>query len=669
MELKITKNYQKMVEAAALEIITQLTRKPTSNLMLPSGETAKGLYKILVSAYKKRKVSFAKASFFQLDDIIGSKKSESYSNYLRKRFIDHVNFKEDNLHLFNSLSNTQKKDCETYETTVRKKGIDLCVLGLGENGHIAFNEPGSKENSKTRIATLLKQTIKMKSTNKTIAKKVFTIGISTIMQSKKIIVIANGENKANAIEKAFSLKNFPKYPIAILNKHKNVTIITDKAGSMLYQNNKIFREYDIRGLVEDFSEDFAKRLGQTIIKTTNAKNIVVGKDGRASGNKLLQALIQGIKESGADVLSIGTTSTPVCYFVCKYYNSPGIMVTASHNPKEFNGFKIVKKDGLTIGMGTGLGKMRKAFEKGKFVKTKKRGKTKTVNYFNDYKKHILSFLKYIKNTKIVIDDGNSANGELLKKILQEQKVNIISVKRKKGDIGNPLIESNKKLKAVIKKQKADFGVAYDFDGDRVFFLDEKGKKINNEAIASIISKYLLEKNYYKGTILYDTRSDWIIKDTIRKYGGKAIMTRVGHSTIKALMKKEKALYCGEISGHNYYKDNFYADSALITTIHILSIFSKENKKFSKLVGDYQKNILSGEINFKVKDREAKLNEIKKKIKGGKRNTLDGIRIDYDNWWFNIRPSKSEPFLRLAMGAKTKKLFEQKKKMLTKIISS
>ena len=670
MEIIIKENYQDMCKETAEQVISQLKKKPSSKVMLPSGETAKGLYKILVNKYEKGQISFTKASFFQLDDIIRSKKSESYSNYLKKRFLNKVNFKEENLHLFNSLSNNQKKDCKEYELAIRKKGIDLCVLGLGANGHIAFNEPGSKQNSKTRVTSLLKETQKVKSTTKTTAKKVFTIGISTIMFSKKILVIANGEKKAKAIKKSFNLNNFPKYPIAILNKHKDSTIITDTKGAILYNTKKVFKNYDIRGLIEEeITSDFAERLGQTIVNTTKSKNIIVGRDGRESGEKLLKSLILGIRKSGSNVLTLGKISTPVCYFTSQKYKLPGVIVTASHNPKAFNGFKIVKTDGLTVGMGSGLEKIKKAFEENNFVLKKRKTTIKKLDYFKDYKKHILSFAKDVKKVKIVVDNGNSSDEMLLDKILVNKKVKIYSISIPKKRIGNPLIDSNKELKAKIIKEKADFGVAYDFDGDRVFFFDETGKQIDNELIASLISKYLLTKNKNKGKILWDIRSDWIIKDVIKKNGGKPLVTRPGHSNIKTLMKKEKALYCGEISGHNYYKDNFYADSALITTIHVLSIFSNKNTKFSKLIKPFKKNFLTGEINFKIENRVGKIKEIEKGIKGGKRTKLDGLRVDFKNWWFCVRASNSQPVLRLTMGAKTKRLLKQKKKKITKIISS
>jgi glucosamine-6-phosphate deaminase len=228
MKLIIKNNYDGLCKETANIVIGQIRKKPSSSIMLPSGETAKKMYSILVSAYKKKKVSFKKVKFFQLDDILGAEKKESYSTYLRERFIDKVNIQEKNVFLFDSLSKTPKEDCVNFEKEVRKKGIDLCVLGLGANAHIAFNEPGSKATTKTRIAILDKNTQKVKSSKKTKAKKVFTIGMSTIMISKKIIVMANGEKKSRAIKAIIKNENYLKWPASILNKHKNVTLVVDK---------------------------------------------------------------------------------------------------------------------------------------------------------------------------------------------------------------------------------------------------------------------------------------------------------------------------------------------------------------------------------------------------------------------------------------------------------
>lgn len=224
LKIIVKKNHEEVSKIAKDIVIQTILKKPSASLMLPTGQTAKRMYFLLSKAYQNKEVDFSKASFFQLDDLIGVSKKNSYSNYLRKRFFNKVNFKEENVHLFDSNSKSPKKDCVIFEKKLRKKGVDLAILGLGKNGHIAFNEPGSKKNTKTRVSELSRQTKFVKKSNK----KVFTIGISSILIAKKIFVIATGKEKSKAISQALNNINYIKCPVSILNKHKNSFLLVDK---------------------------------------------------------------------------------------------------------------------------------------------------------------------------------------------------------------------------------------------------------------------------------------------------------------------------------------------------------------------------------------------------------------------------------------------------------
>jgi len=232
---------------------------------------------------------------------------------------------------------------------------------------------------------------------------------------------------------------------------------------------------------------------------------------------------------------------------------------------------------------------------------------------------------------------------------------------------NPLKEENLvELKKKVIEEKADFGIALDGDADRVFFIDEKGETIPSDFITCLIAKEIL-KNKKNEKILYDLRSSWIVKQEVEKLHNKALMCRVGHAFIKQRMRKEKAIFAGELSGHFYFKDNFYTDSGIIAAVKVIELLSKENKKLSELTAPLQKYSASGEINFEVKDKKAKMKELEKLYSDGNVSHLDGIRIDFDDWWFNVRASNTEPLLRLNLEAKTKELMQKKRDEISEII--
>jgi len=310
--------------------------------------------------------------------------------------------------------------------------------------------------------------------------------------------------------------------------------------------------------------------------------------------------------------------------------------------------------------------------KNKFAKPKRKGKLIKKDINMDYKKHILKFIdvKKIKPLKVVIDAGNGMGGEDLELILEKLPLNVIKMYFKPDGSfpnheANPLEEKNlNDIKKRIKEEKADFGIALDGDADRVFFIDENSEVVPADFVTCLIAEEIL--NTSKGKVLYDLRSSWVVKEVIEKNKGKARMSRVGHAFIKEQMRKEKAVFAGELSGHFYFEDNFYTDSGVIAALKVIEIISSKGKKLSEIVKPLKKYYATGEINSSVKDKEGKMKELAS-LYPGKVSWLDGVRIDFEDWWFNVRPSNTEPLLRLNLEAKTKERMEEKRDEVLKLI--
>ncbi len=439
----------------------------------------------------------------------------------------------------------------------------------------------------------------------------------------------------------------------------------------------IFKAYDIRGVYpSELNEEIAYKIGRAFVSFLNIDKVVVSQDMRKSSESLKKELIRGITEQGADVIEIeGFCSTPRSYFACWFLKAPGsVMVTASHNPARYNGFKFTRHEAIPISADTGIKDIEKLVLENRFPESKRTGKVTKIDITADYKKHLFRFFdpSKIKPLKVVIDAGNGMGGKDMELILDSLPLKVTKLYfEPDGSFpnheANPLKEENLvDIKRKIKEEQADFGIALDGDADRVFFIDENAETISSDFITCLIAEDLLKKN--KGeTILYDLRSSWITKETIEKNGGKAVMCRVGHSFIKEQMRKEKAIFAGELSGHFYFRDNFYTDSGVIAALKVIQIISESGKKLSELIRPLKKYFASGEINSEVKDKEGKIKELAERYKDGKVSFLDGIRVEYDDWWFNVRPSNTEPLLRLNLEAKSKELMEKKRDEILAII--
>jgi len=431
----------------------------------------------------------------------------------------------------------------------------------------------------------------------------------------------------------------------------------------------IFKAYDIRGKYPDeINEELSSKLGFAIAKFLGSNKVVIGRDIRKSAPSCTNALQDGILNV-ADVVNLGVVTTPMLHFAIDKFHLPaGVMVTASHNPPEYIGFKICK--GKTpIYEKNGLKKIESMIKKLDLEKLDaKKAVVQEKNILNDYKKHILSFIKKRANLKVVVDTSNGSTGIFFNKIFENLPIKIIPLYfEPDGNFPNhdpnPLKDENiKSASKAVLENKADLGVVFDGDGDRCIFIDEKGKRIPSDIITILLAKEALD-NYKNPTIVYDLRSSWIVKEEIEKLGGIPIRERVGHPFMKQTMRKYNAIVGGEVSGHYYFKENFFNDSGLVTYVKILNYIASEKRKISEIIEPFKKYYSTGEISFFVEDKDTLMSKVEKLFHNGKKDKLDGLTIEFDDWWFNLRKSNTEPLLRLNLEAKSKEVLEKSKKLL------
>jgi len=442
----------------------------------------------------------------------------------------------------------------------------------------------------------------------------------------------------------------------------------------------IFKAYDVRGVYGvDLTEDAVYRIGRAAAIYLNVPLIAVCRDMRISSPQLVAAAIQGITDQGVNVIDCGLTTTDELYFIVGYYNfQAGIMITASHNPKEYNGMKFCRAQAYPISLDTGLADIRDLAIRGEFPEPARKGSVTHLDATDDYIKHALSYIDVskIRPLKVVVDASNGMAGMVMPRVFQHLPAHLIPLYFElDGTFPNhspsPIEPEN--LVALQKKVLevgADFGAAFDGDADRMFPVDEHGHIVDGSMVMLLVSNSILRK-HPGSTILYNLILSKSVPALIERDGGKAIRTRVGHSYIKAEMRKDNAIFGGEHSGHFYFRDNWFADSGLIAFLLILELLSVENKPLSELIKPLDTWVRSGEINTHVNDVQGKLKAIEEHYGKDARSVdhLDGVTIDYGDWWFNVRPSNTEPLLRLNVEAQTRPLMEQKRDELTEFIRS
>jgi phosphomannomutase len=442
-------------------------------------------------------------------------------------------------------------------------------------------------------------------------------------------------------------------------------------------DQKIFKAYDIRGIYPDqLNEDAAWKIGSataTFLRSmlrgydrglANRQSLCVGYDMRSHSKGLADALIRGMNAVGANVINIGMIDTPQIYFAINHLGTcGGVQVTASHNPAQYNGFKISGFEAKPIGADTGLNEIRHIATALLHTRGAMDGGIEKCDLTKEYKEHVLKFLgSKVKPLKIVIDASNGMAGKMVPLVFDDLGIEIIKLNFEHKGVfkhdPNPLVEKNlAQLKNMVKKRKADAGICFDGDADRMMMVDEKGNNISCDLLTALMVPYFL-KNSPGSAVLYDLRSSWVVREEILKAGGVPRRERVGHAFMKRTLRIARAVFGGELSGHFYYRDNFYADSAMITLVHIINILSSSNKPISELIKPLRRYFASGEINFIIDDKDAMMKELKRKFSQGEADDLDGITIQFKDWWFNCRPSNTEPLLRLNVEAKTQELLDK-----------
>ena len=443
---------------------------------------------------------------------------------------------------------------------------------------------------------------------------------------------------------------------------------------------KIFGEYDLRGVYPDtLNEKMAYSIGRAFVKVMKASKVVVGNDIRLSGPSLKEALTKGLTEAGCDVVDIGQCGTEMIYFATFHMETDGgIMVTASHNPKAYNGMKFVGKGAAPISRQGGLNEIEQLMLSEEPVAiAAKPGKIVSYNIMEEYIQHLLSYVdtSVLKPMKLVCNAGNGAAGPVLDKLSQLLPFDIVKINNQPdgnfpNGVPNPLLPENRAAtsEAVIR-ENADLGIAWDGDFDRCFFFDEKGNFIEGYYVVGFLAEAFLAKN--KGEkIVHDPRVYWNTVDVVNANGGIPVMSKSGHAIIKAAMRQEDAIYGGEMSAHHYFRDFAYCDSGMIPWLLVTELLSRRKQKMSELL---QERIdmypCSGEINFQVLDAEKVLNKIAKLYGDeGKIEKIDGLGITYNDWRMNLRRSNTEPYIRLNVESRgNKSLLNDKTQEILSII--
>jgi phosphomannomutase len=435
----------------------------------------------------------------------------------------------------------------------------------------------------------------------------------------------------------------------------------------------IFKAYDVRGIYpSELDEEGAQAIGRAFVELFEPKQIAVGHDMRITSPAMAEAVIRGASEAGADVLDLGLVGTEMVYFaVGELGLDGGVAVTASHNPKEYTGLKIVRRGALPVGGDSGLLDIRdRAMADLDVSEGQSPGHVRRYDIWDQYVDRVLSFVDIgaIRPLKLVIDAGNGMGGVMVPPVLE--RLPQLEVVRYffepdgtfPNHLPNPLLPENREF--IISKtleEHADFGAAFDGDADRCFFVDDSGEFVPGDFATALFAETVLEKDP-GAKIIYDVRASWAVPETIERHGGIPLVNRVGHAFIKHRMRQEDAAFGGEVSGHYYFRDFSQADSGVIPFLLMLEIVSKKGRPLSEILRPFRERyFISGELNTPVPDVALKLQELKERFGGeGRVSHLDGISVDAEDWHMNVRPSNTEPLLRLNLEARTPERMERKR---------
>jgi phosphomannomutase len=435
----------------------------------------------------------------------------------------------------------------------------------------------------------------------------------------------------------------------------------------------VFKAYDVRGIHPDeLDEEGAYAIGRAYVQQFEPRGIAVGRDMRLSSPAMAAAVIEGAADAGADVVDVGLVGTEMVYFAVGELDlDGGVMVTASHNPKEYTGMKIVRRGALPVGGDSGLMDVRdRAVSQGQSLGSGRRGQVREEDIWPAYVERVLSFVDVdaIRPLRVVIDAANGMAGVMLPPVLERLPVLDVVACYFEPDgtfpnhEPNPLLPENREF--IMRKtleEGADFGVAFDGDADRCFFVDDTGEFVPGDFVTALFAEAVLEKEP-GAKIIYDVRASWAVPETIERAGGVSLVNRVGHAFIKLRMRKEQAAFAGEVSGHYYFRDFSQADSGVIPFLLMLELVSKKGRKLSEILEPFRSRyFITGELNTPVPDVALKLQELKERFgEQGAVSHLDGISIDAEDWHLNVRPSNTEPLLRLNLEARSRELMERKR---------
>ncbi len=442
---------------------------------------------------------------------------------------------------------------------------------------------------------------------------------------------------------------------------------------------RVFKAYDVRGVhPTELDEEGGYAIGRAYVEQFEPRRIGVGRDMRVSAPAMARAVIEGAADGGADVVDLGMVGTEMVYFaVGELALDGGICVTASHNPKEYTGMKIVRRGALPVGGESGLLDVRDRALAG-FGESPRRGTAQDHDIWPAYVERVLSFvdLGEIRPLRVVIDAANGMAGAMLPPVLERLPIEAVTCFFEPDGTfpnhePNPLLPENREF--IMRKtleEGADLGVAFDGDADRCFFVDDTGEFVPGDFVTALLAEAVLEKQS-GAKIIYDLRASWAVPETVRRLGGEPVISRVGHAFIKHLMRKVDAAFGGEVSGHYYFRDFTQADSGVVPFLLMLEVVSKKTRKLSEILGPFRERyFITGEINTRVADVAVKLQELKERFGGdGEISHLDGISIDAPDWHFNVRPSNTEPLLRLNLEARSHELMERKREEVLGVIES
>jgi phosphomannomutase len=437
----------------------------------------------------------------------------------------------------------------------------------------------------------------------------------------------------------------------------------------------VFKAYDVRGIYgEQIDEDLARKIGAHFVRLIEAKTIVVGRDMRPCAPSIAAAFIEGATGQGCDVIDIGLASTPMTYYAIGSLGvDGGVQITASHNPAQYIGMKFCRRDCVPISYESGIRVLDEGCQGPDPELAAEAGSVRTEDITAGYVEHVAAWVSGPIELSCIMDAGNGMAGHELPPVIERLGLKSENLYFEldgsfPNHEANPLDDDTLvDLIAKVKERGANVGVAFDGDADRCRFVDEKGQVVSNDILSAIIAREMLAK-HPGSAVVYDLRSSRVVAEEVTKAGGVPVKERVGHSFIKATMRDRDACFGGELSGHYYFRDNYTSDNATIAMLIVLDILQREGRPLSALVAELQRYPATGEVNFEVADKDAMIDRLKEIYAEGEISDLDGVTVEFSNWWFNVRKSNTEPLLRLNLEADDLPTLEARRDELVKILT-